>query len=419
MNIKEKKVSTSSDRYNLLRFNVAKIIALSSFGPFEIYSLFYLSATSGGRITLGIVMVSALLLGIGFDPFLGRIIDYHHRKAIIFMILFSWVASLMVAFSIWTLYPESKEILIPALFVFLDFSGGAFFSVMRAFQQTITDRNLYGRSNALSEISGQLPSFIGASSAIPAILYIGVRYSLVISAMAILVPLLLLHGIRENYAPSQFFSNEKKAQGTLSFMRSHYKVVIFFYLLNFTFIIITLGNLLKPIFIVDALKGNSSSISLSEMTYAVFGSLTGVALSLTPIKFGLKHCYLFMALFSFGTFLIPFSPDFAFFLAFQSAHGIGNPGNRISRNTLIMNHVKPSDSGRFFASITLLSNISRLVLLSIFTLLVNITGAGPLIEVTGFLMIGAMLASFFIYLKTAEVRSAFSSGDQNPKMHLS
>ena len=419
MNCKYQVNSSPNEIDNLLRFNIAKIIALSSFGPFEIYSLFYLSATPVGRITIGVVMVSALLLGIGFDPILGRIIDYHCRKAVIFAIILSWVTALLVAFAIWTLDPESTEILIPSLFVFLDFSGGAFFSTMRAFQQTITSRSLYGRSNALSEISGQLPTFIGASSAIPVILYIGVRYSLVISAVVVIVSLMLLMRIREDYTPNKTLSEGRKAQGTISFMKSHYKVVVFFYLLNFTFIIVTLGNLLKPIFIVDILRGNSSSISLSEMTYAVFGSLTGIALSLIPVKFGLKHCYLFMMLFTLGSFLIPFSPDLAFFLAFQSTHGIGNPGNRISRNTLIMNHVKPSDSGRFFASVTFLSNISRLILLSIFTLLVNITGSGLLIEITGFLMIGAMGLSFIIYLKTAEVRSALSSGDLNPKIVLS
>ena len=192
-------------------------------------------------------------------------------------------------------------------------------------------------------------------------------------------------------------------------MRSHFRLVLFFYLLNFTFIIVTLGNLVKPIFIVDVLNGNTSSISLSEMTYAVFGSITGIVLSVIPIKFGLRYCYIFMILFAFGSFLIPLSPDIVFYLVFQSTHGIGNPGNRIFRNTLIMNHVKPSDSGRFFASITFLSNISRLILLSIFTSVVNITGPGLLLDMTGFLMIGAMGVSLVLYLRAEEVRRAFSS----------
>lgn len=408
MTHQEKKV-LSTEGTNLLRFNIAKVTALSSFGPFEIYSLFYLSSTSEGRIMLGIVMISALILGICFDPIIGRIIDYHHRKPVLNFIIVSWAASLVIAFSIWTSNPGSKEFIIPLLFVFLDFSGGAFFSTLRSFQQTITGKKLYGRSNALSEISGQLPSFIGAGAAIPIIMYVGVRYSLLISTLVLIIPLLLLGRIRENFEPVASRDNGGKIEGTLSFLKSHYRLVIFFYLLNFTFIVVAVGNLLKPVFIVDVLNGNTSSISLSEMTYSVLGSITGLILSVIPVKFGLKYCYLFMTLFAFGSFLIPFSPDITLFLIFQSTHGVGNPGNRISRNTIVMNNVKTSDSGRFFAAISFLSNISRLILLSLFTLLVNITGPGLLIELTGFMMVGAIGISSLIYLRAVDVRRALSS----------
>ena len=393
----------NNQNYNILRFNLVKFISLSAFGPFEIYSFLYLSETADSRIILGAIMIAALLLGTGFDPVMGGIIDRHSRKWIMDLIMAGWVLSSIAAFLIWMVFPHMGNYIIPGLFLWYDFSGGAFFSVMRSLQQTISDRRSLGRNNSFSEISGQLPSIIGAGMAIPVLEFIGIRWSLMLSVFFLIVAIMVLHGLHEEFDPAGRRDNiHGRAENTLGFLRKNPYTILFFYLLNFTFIMVTVDNLLKPMFIVESLHGSAASISLSEITYATFGCITGIVMSVLSVKFTIRHCYAFMTIFMAGSFLIPFSGVFYIYILFQSFHGIGNPGNRISRNTIAMTMVHPSDSGKFFGGIEFLSNITRIALLVAFTILVNITGPGFLIEITGFIMVGTTSVSLLIYRAIAK-----------------
>lgn len=398
------------DSSQLLRFNVLKFLSVSGFGPFEIYSLLYLSSTVVLRLLFGLILISGMVFSILTGPYVGNIIDSYPRKKILGILLYLWIFSSLGVFFMWKTVPETQEFIIPALFIFTDVTGGIFYSAMRALQQTITSRGNYGKSNAYSEISGQLPSLIGAGTAIPFLLFAGPLYSPLLAVVFTAAGLILLQGIDEKFTPSHIgVRNMRREERTISFVRNHLSEVLFFYFLNFTFIAVMIGNLLKPVFIVEILHGTAESISLSEIAYAVFGSATGVFLSIFNGGKSMYRLYLCIAIFGLGSLLIPIAPDFILFLAFQSLHGIGNPGARISRNTIIMQGVPPEMVGRFYAGIQLLSNITRLVLLVAVTAAISFTGPALLIELTGVMVIAAMFISMILYFTRTGIRRIFDS----------
>lgn len=402
------------DSSQLLRFNVFKFLAVSGFGPFEIYSLLFLSSTVVLRLVFGLILIFGMIFSILTGPFVGNLIDSYPRKRILSILLYLWIFSCLGAFFLWKTIPDTQEFIIPILLVFTDVTGGIFYSATRALQQTITPMGNYGKSNAYSEISGQLPSLIGAGTAIPFLLFIGPLYSPLLAVLFTVAGIILLRGMDEKFTPTHIgVRNMRREERTLRFVKTHLSEVLFFYFLNFTFIAVMIGNFLKPVFIVEILHGNAESISLSEIVYAVMGSTTGVILSLFHRGKSISILYLFIGIFGLGSLLIPISPDFAFFLAFQTLHGIGNPGARISRNTIIMHGVPPEMVGRFYAGIQLLSNITRLVLLVAVTAAISYTGPGLLIELTGVMVIAAMLISTVLYFTRTVVRDVFNSSDNN------
>ncbi len=403
--------SSYSDGRNLLIFNIIKSLTLSAFGPFEIYSLLYLSSSETGRIELGSIMFLSVLLGILAGPKVGNLIDRHERKLILNFNLLFFIFISISAFMIWKSDAELSKIVIPAVFLIIDFSEGIFFSTMRSIQQTmVTNKKKYGLSNSISEISGQLPTVIGATLAIPVLSVLGPAFSLVIQLPFIAVSLILLTYLKENFSPVKDNNkNNKSNTSSLKYIKENFPIVFFFYLLNFTFIVTTIGNFLKPIFIVNTLHGNANGISLSEITYSTIGMSTGALLSVLRIKFSLKHSYLFMLIFTIGCFLIPSSTSFAMYIGFQTTHGVGNPGNRISRNTVTMNGIPREYSGRFYAGVQILSDITRLILLLVFTISITFVGPSVLLTITGILMLIAIILSLTLYKFNKKLNNFFNS----------
>lgn len=389
----------------LIRFNLMKIISLSSFVPFEIYSLLYLSSTKWGEMELGTIMILALLFGILSGPHIGTIIDQNERKKIINKITVLWIIIFSAGSLLWNADPNLKQFLIPVIFLLLDFLESIFFAALRSLQKTINSARKYGISNSLSEITGQFPTIIGASLAMPILSIFGAKNSLIISIPFLVAGLLLMKGIKENYTPVA--SDKKPAtggSGYFSFMRKNFSLIFFFYLLNFTFIITTVGNLLKPVFIVQVLHGTYTDISFSEIAYSVFGMAIGFVLTTTSGRFTLKHCYLFMIIFTAGCFFIPSSTSFLMYLGFQSANGIGNPGNRVARNTILMRGIPNEISGRFYAGISFMSNITRIVLLLIFTVSLGFVSSSVLISICGIVMLVAIFLSAVTYKLSFKVK---------------
>ncbi len=266
-----------------------------------------------------------------------------------------------------------------------------------ALQQNIASYKNYGKSNGIAEISGQLPTIIGPAISIPVLLYLGAYFSLLVGSLMCIIPLYFISRINENFIPESFKPRDKK--GTFNMAKKYPYEIIFIFLLNFPYIMISVGNFLKPVFIVTVIHGNASSIAISEMVYAVFASFTGMILTFTLKKHEILLAYSFFSMYIIGSLLMPFSGIFMIYLICQGIHGIGNPGTRISRNTFVMKHVENKYSGRFNSALSLFTNASRLLLLIIFTTFINILGSKELLFLSAIMLIIIISLSILITRK--------------------
>lgn len=395
-------IKSMPENRNLLLFNISKALAFSAFFPFQIYTLFYLSSSFNGKYILGLLMVFTILIVLLSQRVMGSIIDSYSRKHIIKTVLTAWI---IIAFPISFLWKYSgipHIFYIVILFIFLDFTGGMLWDVMRSLQQNITLSKNYGRSNGLAEISGQVPSIIGPAMSIPVLAYAGVGYSFLISTAICIICIVLTAKIQEDFKPEKIKPLSRQSS-PLKIIKAYPSEIIFISLLNIPYVLIATGDFLKPIFIVNILHGASSDIALSEIAYSAFASITGLVATLFSKKHELIYCYIFFSIYTVGSFLIPFARTFLLYIALQSFHGIGNPGTRITRNTFTMKRVENKFSGRFNAAVSVVVNSSKLILLMMFTLFINIAGSIELLLISAMISLAAMMLSIFL-AKTNSVR---------------
>ena len=397
----------TDDQKNFVYYNSFNSLFLVAFIPFEIFAIVNLSLTPSGRLIFGGVMMAILIVQIIVSPFIGNLLDSFPRKTVIMRVILLQLAFALIISFLWEMLPEYEIIFIITLFMLVNITEGIFFDAMRSMQQTISSPVNIGKGNGFSEISGQLPSIIGPAMAIPVLTFLGPLYSLALSTVILILTVPILMRVKENFTVEKKVMNKntaEKKEGAINYMKKNPSKIIFAFLLNMPFIMVATGNFLKPVFIVSTLHAGLFGLSLSEMVYASFASTLGLVLSVTRWKNEIVMMYGFFILYIFGTFLMPTSPILFIFLIYQSFHGIGNPGVRVSRNTFLMKRIDAQHSGRFFSSVTFLSTTARLMLLVFFTLTVNTLGTTFLFDLSGFILVASLTFSI-ILMKNQEMRN--------------
>ena len=366
--------STRISKYSTLLYNSSKILALSSTYPVEIYTMFLLSLSNPGKIQFGTIMILSLIFSMFIDPFLGKIIDSFPRRRLIEMLQTISILFEMFSLLLWHFHMMQRVLVLSVLLIYINVSSSVYFDMMRALLQTISHQTAYLRMNGIAEASGQFPSLLGSAIAVPALLLIGPQGSLALAIIIQIISLLFISLIEENFTPERSLRGKKIKHN---------------------------GVLLKPIFIVNVIHGNVSDISFSEMDYAAFAALTGLAISMFPRGNELANSFIFFAIYIAALLLMPFSSNFIFFMIFQSLHGIGNPGTRINRNSFVMKHVPMEMLGRFSSGVSLLSTITTMAILIAVTLEINSISIIVIFLALGTLSIAAMIMAFLLKQKTA------------------
>ncbi len=396
-------------RKNTIFFNTSKVVFISSSIPVEIYTIFLLSSSDVGKIILGLIMMGSLGILIGLEPAIGRVIDSVRRRTLILGLQLSSLIIEALIFIAWYLNAVPSIILLSGFLMYVDVNEAFYFNTMSALLQTVSGTRSYVRSNGLSEISGQLPSVIGPAMAIPVLHFLGPRISLALSATLASVSMVLISFLKEDYIPPDHVRGHKdKMAGTISVIRAFPRQIALIYLLNFPFIMVMVGNLVKPVFIVNVLHGGVADLSLSEMDYAAFAAITGLFMSIFPIKNEMSGAFIFFSVYLAGIVLMPFASEFAAYMVLQSLHGIGNPGTRISRNSFVMKHVPKELHGRFSSGVSMFSNITRMIILAVFT--VEINRVSPIILLLTMGLITATALLIAVVLKRSVDMKPLSSG---------
>lgn len=381
----------------------SKFLGLISVIPIEVFITFRLSDNSSFYGLFGASLIIPLLLELVLQPYISALVDGRSRRKLLICNSISNIAS--VGFASFILLPllGRPAAIYSLILVSIELYFFFFFQAYNALAQETLRREQYGRFNGISEITGQLPSLVGGIFA--GIILLGMGFDAVVLSEILFQVFsigLLLH-LREGPAENAIAGSHAAGLGyrdSLSFMRRNFRQIMVVFLLNFPFLAIVSGNFLKPIFIASTLHGSPSWLAASEVAYASFAIIAGLFTPRLNERIGyMKSIYILAGIFFAGSLLMPFFPQFTFYLAFQALHGIGNPGVRIGRNTLIMKTVARRDIGRFYGSVNLLTVLGRIILLVVCILEVGILGPGMILLGIGVVVLGAIIAAGFLVSK--------------------
>lgn len=397
------------NRYGLLV--LSRFSSLISLVPLEILILFTL-ADSSAYYLLGLSITIPIILEFAIQPYFSTLVDRYPRRNIQAMNIFLSLASMLLL--VFVAGPVLNEgiLLDFLLFIIIQLYYSFTYQVYTALIQDIVREGIYGRFNGIAEITSQLPVLTGAI--LSGFFLLGSGFSTVFQASIGLqfISLLILSRLNE-----EFRGNRDRIAGrrnsdyldSLRYLKDNLKPVLFIFLLNFPFMAVIAGNFLKPVFIATVLNANAPWLAYSESVYALVAMAAGAVVPIIMEKFGyMRSIYLFAIIFFSGSLLMPLIPFAVPFLIFQMLHGLGNPGIRITRNTILMKSVPKNEMGRFNGSMNLLSLAGRLVLLTACMTLVTYLGAAILLFITGTLVVVAITLAGHMLRTSHVLRSYFT-----------
>lgn len=363
--------------------------------PLDIEAVFRLASIPSYVQSLGTIMILTILLEIVIQPFLSSLLDRHNRKTVLLcnQVLSSSIMIAMGAF----LYSRStgqpwylSSVLVVDIYYFVEYQAYA------AMAKEVVAANNAGAYNGIAELVSQSPIIIGGVMSAFLWTFIGFSGILLLAGILTLAATPLLFSLQVPFSENHFPENKARQPG--SYITGAFRPVLYIFLLNIPYVAVVSGNYLKPVFIARVLSGNPGTLGLSESIYAGMASVTGLIAPLVVKKAGeFRSAMIFSIIYAAGSVLMPLFPVVGLFFIFQASHGMGNPGNRISRNTLVMRKVPREQIGRFNGSVNLLDMICRVAVLSIYIAAVNVLGVRFLMEATAAGVCIAMLAAMALH----------------------
>ncbi len=363
--------------------------------PLDIEAVFRLASIPSYVQSLGTIMIITLLLEIGIQPFLSTLLDRYDRKRVQ---LFSQVCAsfAMIAMGIYTQMRGAGQCWYLASVLLVDVYYFVSYQAYAAMAQDVVSARNAGTYSGIAELVSQFPvimggvlvAFLWSSVGFPGILMLAGLTILAATPVLILLPI----------PPVMSKIPEVRTERAAGYMRANFSPVLYIFLLNIPYVAVVSGNYLKPVFIARVLSGNPGTLGVSESIYAGMASLTGLIAPLAVKKAGeFRSAMIFSTIYAAGSLLMPLFPLAALFFIFQVSHGMGNPGNRISRNTLVLKNVPREQIGRFNGSVNILDMICRVALLSIYITFINGLGVRFLMEVTAVVVCIATLAAMALH----------------------
>ncbi len=377
--------------YNQFRnLSLARFASLIAPVPADIDIVFRLANNRSFLAAFGIAMLLSLVVELMIQPYLSRIIDRMERRKIqaVNQIVFA-ISVMAVGLEIVLLGNIEAALLV--MLVLIETYYTVAYQVYASIAQSLIKRRDAGNYSGLSEILGQTPVILGA--AISAIFWnmIPLPYILVASGAAGIFLLFPLAFVRNAGATVLAGQNTPSAEPVIRKMKL--SSVIFIFLFNMPYVAVVSGNYLKPIFIAQLLHGTPGTLAESEIIYAVSAVVAGLLAPLAIKKIGeFRSAIMFSLIYVAGSILMPLFPLIAIFFILQFSHGTGNAGNRISRNTLVMRNVPAGEIGQFNGKVQILAVASRILLLILYIMAIELIGVRMLMIMTGIIVLAAVTA---------------------------
>jgi len=376
--------------------------------PLMVRSVFTVARQS--PLMLGVVMFLSLLFASLITPSYSSLIDRVSRRRALISLTLVEPLVFVCAFSLHLLLSDQ-------LLSYLTLVGGVelvsdlYWTTANSLLRDVVTGKNYRSQAGYAEISGQLPAVIASGSAvflstlpIESLFVFGVTLDLVSVAMLTGVPEYPAHFLRGKSGATikgaGWLGNQRDAFGVKGFfryIRTHLAEVLLVYLIGFPFVFTVAGNYVKPVFIANILHGGPAFLAFSEADYAGLAIVAGLVTPLLQRRLGDPATLIFLfSAYTAASFIMPMYKSYSVFAVCQAIHGLGNPGSRVVRKTVVLNSVDRDELGRFNGSVSMLFTTTRMVLIAASTVMIGV-GAQKLM-VTFALVQAALTALFLLIL---------------------
>ncbi|MBG9776030.1 MFS transporter [Brevibacillus laterosporus] len=357
----------------------------------------YMVQTTGTATLLGSTMFCSGLLMFLIGPYLGTLIDRYSRKKIL---LAENIVGFLVLFllTIWGYFGEYTNGSLIVIYLVTTLIFQVHYPAQTALVQEQFEPKSYHAINSLLEIESQTSSVLAGGVAGFLLGLIGLQYVLFFNALTYLFAFLMVCRISYSFTLEKNISRNNHNSWVGQFMQSWHFVrekqgfFLFGIAVMIPFVAVMVTNFLGPVFVVQTLKEDVLIYSFGEVTYSIGAIIAGVYTYHVMKRLGEYASMI-------GNILI-FALGFAGMIIFQVGWvyvamyiivGWANASTRLIRQSLYMKLIPKELMGRVMSFFTLVGLFMRLILIGLFTVITDTTGAvlGHIILI-GLLLLGVL-----------------------------
>lgn len=353
----------------------------------------YFTSIINDSETFGLIYAATTIITLFWGLYAGTLIDRYSRKTIFLSIC---VISFLILFGVALTGFYLGEVpiyLIALVFCFTIFNYNIHYPTLYAFGQEITEKENYGKTNSLIEITGQLTSII--SGVFAAILLTGVNQEFLnqvglsffsfnvkpwqlheiffLDALTYIAAFTLILFIQ--YTPIKSYEVDKSSMWNrlihgFTYLKQH-PLLFHFGVASFAIFVVLLIHVhqLMPIYVDKHLQSDSSTYAIGEMIYALGALLAGAGIRWVFKKTNTINAIIILMVFSIiGFEALAFTNSILILMLVSFVLGITNAGARILRITYLFNHIPNHIIGRTGSVFNTVNIFLRFVLIGIFSL---------------------------------------------------
>ncbi|RAP24131.1 hypothetical protein C2W64_02865 [Brevibacillus laterosporus] len=357
----------------------------------------YMVQTTGTATLLGSTMFFSGLIMLMLGPYLGTLIDRFSRKKIL---LAENLLGFLVLFllAIWGYFGEYANSSLIVIYMVTTLIFQVHYPALTALVQEQFESKNYNDINSLLEIESQTSAVLAGGVAGFLLSHIGLQYVLFFNALTYLFAFLMVHSI------SYTFTLEKEVKQNINsswveqfmqswdFVREKRGFFLFGIAVMMPFVAVMATNFLGPVFVAQTLKEDVLIYSLGEVAYAIGAIVAGIYIYHVMKRLGEYTSMIGnILIFSLGLAgMIIFSVGWIY-VAMYIIVGWANASTRLIRQSLYMKLIPKELMGRVMSFFSSVGMLMRLILIGVFTVITDKTGAvfGHIVLI-GLLMLSAV-----------------------------
>ncbi len=344
-------------------------------------SWFLVSQTGSAHVLGTTMFVSAILLFF-VGPYAGTLIDRYSRKKLLLAVnLIGFI--LLGACAAWGFYAPYGNWMIIGIFLVTSLILQVHYPTQSALvQESFSDRH-YNGINSLLEIESQTASVLSGGAAGIILGKLGLPIVLLFDAVTYLFAFWLLSTMEYTFTLTQHVKEnanknwlQQLSQSWL-FVKEKPGFVLFGVTALLPFVAVMAGNLLAPVYVNQTLHADVMIFSTQEMSYALGAVSAGFLIMQLIRKAGpVKAMVGNMLFFALVLGLIVALPYGWIFVLLSTFIGWGNASVRLIRQNIYMRIVPRQHMGRILSFFQSIGMLMRLLLLGLFTAILDYSGAG-------------------------------------------